>query len=72
MAGTIREVKRRHEKDLLALPGVVSVGIGLGPDGEEEIIVGLDRPRPDIASRIPGSLEGYPVRTDVRGRMRAL
>jgi hypothetical protein len=72
MPGTIRDVKERHEKYLLSLHGVVTVGIGLGRDGREEIVVGLDRPRPWTAVRIPGSLEGYPVRTDVRGRMRAL
>ena len=71
MAGTIREVKARHEKFLLSLPGVVSVGIGRGSEGQEEIVVGLDRPRPDTVRRIPGSLEGYPVRTHVTGRLRS-
>ncbi|MDD1652255.1 MAG: hypothetical protein LUO86_04395 [Methanomicrobiales archaeon] len=72
MPGTIQEVKARHEERLLSLPGVVSVGIGRGRDGQEEIVVGLDRPRKWTALRIPGFLDGYRVRTDVRGRMRAL
>ena len=72
MAGTIREVKARHEKRLLSLPGVVSVGIGRGRDGQDEIVVGLDHPRTWTAMRIPGFLEGYRVRTDVQGRPRAL
>ena len=72
MADTIQEVKARHEKRLLSLPGVVSVGIGRGSDGKEEIVVGLDRPRKWTTMRIPGFLEGYRVRTDARGRMRAL
>jgi len=71
MVVTIREVRTRHERLLLALPGVVSVGIGRGSDGREEIVVGLDRPRPDTVRRIPGSLEGYPVRTHVTGRLRS-
>jgi len=72
MPGTIQEVKARHEKRLLSLPGVVSVGIGRGRDGQEEIVVGLDRPRTWTAMRMPRRLEGYAVRTDVRGRPRAL
>jgi len=72
MDGTIRDVKARHEQYLLSLPGVVSVGIGRGNDGREEIVVGLDHPRTWTSRRIPATLEGYPVRSDVRGRMRAL
>jgi hypothetical protein len=71
MAGTIREVKARHEKFLLSLPGVVSVGIGRASEGQEEIVVGLDRARPRTSHRIPGNLEGYPVRTNVTGRLQS-
>ncbi|MBS1194331.1 MAG: hypothetical protein H6R29_263 [Methanomicrobia archaeon] len=48
------------------------MGIGRGRDGQEEIVVGLDRPRTWTAMRMPRRLEGYPVRTDIRGRPRAL
>jgi hypothetical protein len=68
----IREVKARHEERLLSMPGVVSVGIGKDPDGTTAIVVGLDGPRPETVSRIPGKLEGFRVRVEVVGRVRAL
>ena len=70
MTPTLREVKRRHEGSLLALPGVVSVGIGLDERGREAIVVGLDRPRPELAPRLPADLEGFPVRIEVIGPVR--
>jgi len=42
MTPTIQEVKRKHEATLLSLPGVVSVGIGRGPDGEIRLYVAGD------------------------------
>jgi hypothetical protein len=69
MPGTIQDVKTRHEKYLLSLPGVVSVGIGRGSDGQEEIVVGLERPHPQTVRRIPEDLEGHRVRTRITGRL---
>jgi len=68
----IREVKARHEERLLSLPGVVSVGIGLGVDGNPVIIVGLDRTRASAIQEIPEELEGYPVQVEMVGTVRAL
>lgn len=68
---TIQEVKTRHENRLLAMPGVVSVGIGRGPDGKPVIVVGLDGPRPETATKLPQSLEGHPVRVEIIGPIRA-
>lgn len=71
MTRTIREVKAQHEAGLMALPGVVSVGVGGGPDGTLVIVVGLDRPRPKTMARLPQTLEGYAVRVEVIGRIKA-
>ena len=68
----IREVKARHEERLLSMPGVVSVGIGKSRDGNPVIIVGLDRHRAETILEIPGELEGYLVRVDITGSIRAL
>jgi hypothetical protein len=68
----IREVKARHREHLLAIPGVVSVGIGKGPDGTPAIIVGLDRHRPESRGQIPDELEGFRVHVEMVGRYRAL
>ncbi|MDQ7843617.1 MAG: hypothetical protein QN141_07715 [Armatimonadota bacterium] len=71
MSRSIREVRARYEAELMALPGVVSVGVGGGPDGTLVIVVGLDRPRPETVSRLPRTLEGYTVQAQVVGRIEA-
>jgi hypothetical protein len=67
MGCTIEEAKARHASGLLELPGVVSVGLGLDAEGRPVIVVGLDGPRPETCARLPGSLEGHPVRSEVIG-----
>lgn len=71
MSQSIKDVKARHEARLLALPGVVSVGIGRAEDGTSAIIVGLDAPRPNMAPQIPQSLEDFPVVVQVVGPIKA-
>ena len=68
---SIREVKTRHETELLALPGVVSIGIGQDKEGHPAIIVGLDRTRPETEAQLPERLEGYPVLVQLVGRIKA-
>ncbi len=67
----IREVKARHEPDLLATPGVVSVGIGLAADGEQAIIVGISEDTPAVRESLPTALEGYPVVVQHTGTIEA-
>ena len=50
---SIQEVKKKHEARLMALPGVVSVGIGRDRDGAHSIIIGLDGPRPETEAQLP-------------------
>jgi hypothetical protein len=71
MPQTIQDVKARHAPRLLALPGVVSVGIGRAAEGHDVIVVGLDRPRPKTQADLPARLEGYPVRVEIIGAVRA-
>lgn len=68
---TVHEVKARHASRLLALPGVVSVGVGRGPEGNEVIVIGLDRARPETQARVPAQLDGYPVRVEIIGTVKA-
>ncbi len=68
---TIQEVKAKHAERLLAIPGVVSVGIGKNPDGQLVIVVGLDGPRPETVEQIPKALEGHPVRVEIIGPVKA-
>jgi hypothetical protein len=71
MGPTIQDVQARHARQLLALPGVVSVGIGWDPGGQEAIVIGLDRSRPEIQAKLPAQLEGYPVQVQIIGAVKA-
>jgi hypothetical protein len=68
---SIQEAKARHAARILALPGVVSVGVGRDAEGREVIVIGLDRARPETQSRLPAELEGYRVRVQVIGPVKA-
>jgi hypothetical protein len=71
MTPTIQKAKAKHEQHLLAMPGVVSVGIGLDARGSAVIVVGLDGPRPETVKDLPTHLEGYPVETRIIGPLKA-
>jgi hypothetical protein len=68
---TIEQVKAANEQRLLALPGVVSVGIGRDAQGRPVIVVGVDKPRPQTQAAVPRELDGYGVRVDIVGTIRA-
>lgn len=68
---TIRETKQAHEAPLLALPDVVSVGIGQDEKGEPAIVVGLARDNAETRERLPEELEGYKVIVKITGEIRA-
>jgi hypothetical protein len=71
MTPTIQEAKAKHERSLLAMPGVVSVGIGLDSRGNAVIVVGLDGPRPETEANLPKTLEGYAVESRIVGPIKA-
>ena len=71
MSPSIQEVKKQNEGRLLAMPGVVSVGIGLDPNGNQAIIVGLETPNPEIEAKIPEMVEGFPVIVRIIGSLKA-
>jgi hypothetical protein len=71
MPPSIQEVKKQHEAGFLDLPGVVSVGIGLDPNGNQAIIVGLDAPSHETEAKIPPTVKGFPVIVQVIGSLKA-
>lgn len=71
MSPSIQEVKEKHARRLLAMRGVVSVGIGRDPEGKSVIIVGLDSPYPKTLKKLPKELDGYPVRVETIGPVKA-
>jgi len=64
MPSEIDDVLQRHAASLMALPNVVSVGIG-ERDGRPTIVVGVSEqvPSADLApeERVPQTLEGHEV-----------
>lgn len=66
----IESVKEARQAELLAIPGVVGVGIVSGPLGEPVIAVYVAHR--SAAAQIPKMLEGYPVSVEVSGEFDAL
>ena len=70
MPPSIQEVKAKHAEVLMRRRGVLSVGIGRGPEGEPVIVIGLDRQQAETAASLPASLEGYAVRVELMGTIK--
>jgi hypothetical protein len=69
----INAVLAAHDQELLAIPGVVGVYVGLREDGRTQCLkVMLARLTPENQRAIPRQLEGYPVVTEVTGEIRPL
>jgi hypothetical protein len=70
-----REVKARHETELMALPGVISVGVGLQKNGKkftEDVAIVVMVRKKQRAGSIPAEIEGVPVDVQVSGEINAL
>jgi len=69
----INAVLRAHDRELLQLPNVVGVCVALLPDNKTTCLkVLLSRESPETERRLPKSIEGYPVITEVTGEIRPL
>jgi len=69
----INDVLRAHDKELLAVPGVVGVYVGVLADGKTACLkVMLARKSPETERAIPKTLEGYPVEIEVTGEIKPL
>ena len=71
MGDSIQKAKARHEAELMATPGVVSVGIGMAENGKPAIIVGVQSDEPSIQQAIPQAVDGYPIVIQKMGTIRA-
>ena len=69
----INVVLAAHDKELLAIPGVVGVYVGTLEDRRTPCLkVMLARKTPESARKVPRSIEGYPVIVEVTGEIRPL
>ena len=69
----INAVLAHHDDQLLAIPNVVGVYVGVLDDGKTPCLkVMLARTSPETEKAIPRELEGYRVVTEVTGEIRPL
>ena len=69
----INAVLAAHDRQLLDLPAVVGVYVGVLADGKTPCLkVMLARPTPETKRKIPREIEGYPVVTEISGEIRPL
>lgn len=69
----INAVLKDHDKELLAISGVVGVYVGLLPDDKTPCLkVMVVKETEDLKRRIPKSIEGYPVLIEESGVIRPL
>jgi predicted NodU family carbamoyl transferase len=68
---TIGDVLKEHAKELMSVPGVVGTAEGLCDD-RPCIKVYVVKRSMEIDKKIPGTLEGYPVKIEVTGELRTM
>ena len=69
----INAVLAAHGKELLKIPGVVGVYVGLLPDGKSNCLkVMLSQHSTEAEKRIPREIEGYRTIVEVTGEIRPL
>jgi hypothetical protein len=69
----INAVLRAHDQELMQMPGVVGIYVGLLDDGATPCLkVMVERKTPELERKIPKSLEGYPVVLDETGIIRPM
>ena len=66
------EVLAAHTPDLMKVPGVVGTAESLLDDGRPCILVMVARLTPELKKRIPAEIDGWPVRVQETGEIRAM
>jgi hypothetical protein len=67
---SVKNIKTRHESQPMAMPGVVSVGIGKDEVGHPVIVIGIESESHLNMLTLPRELEGIPVKVQVTGTIR--
>ena len=67
---TIEQVINKHTEELMSIPGVVGVGQGIC-DNKLCIKVYIIEKSHETDTKIPASLDGYKISTEVTGEIRA-
>jgi hypothetical protein len=67
----VNAVMAAHTSELMAIPGVVGVYHGLAPNQKTECIKVMLKDK-SVAAKIPKTLDGVPVITEVSGEIKPL
>lgn len=67
---SIQEIQKKHQPDLMRIPGVVGVGIGLEAD-ESVLVVLVDKQTRAIRRKVPKQLDGCRLVIQETGVIRA-
>ncbi|MGE3154072.1 MAG: hypothetical protein AB7G48_18680 [Nitrospiraceae bacterium] len=62
---TIEAVRARNEGSLMAIEGVVGIGIGRTASGDDAVVIYLRDE--SVRQRVPAAIEGYPLEIVVTG-----
>jgi hypothetical protein len=65
----INTVMTEHTPELMPIPGVTGVAIGQLDDGTPCILVLVENDSSAIVDKIPKTLEGYPTKIEVTGKI---
>ena len=66
----IEAVRRRHERHLISIDGVLGTAVGRTQTGEDAIVLYLRDP--SAMREVPSEIEGHPVESIVTGPIDAL
>lgn len=67
----VQEVKKKHDGQLMAIPGVVGTGISQDADGRHLIEVYVEILDDKVRQQVPGELDGVTVRIVQTGEFEA-
>ncbi len=69
----INEVLRAHDREIMAIPGVTGIYVGLLDDQKTLCLkVMVIKDTPELKSKIPRQIEGYPVVVEETGEIRPM
>jgi hypothetical protein len=68
----LAQVLAAHTPELMKLSGVVGTAESRTDDGRPCVLVLVERMTPELKRDIPKSLEGWPVRVETSGPLRAM
>jgi len=67
----LKDLQARHEDAIMAVPGVVGMGIGLAPDGSHRLEIYVKKKTPALLQRLPQTLDSEKVQVIETGEVRA-